>query len=211
MYFIYLCVFAFSMCGLGYFFVQADAGREMSMPPTNAFSKMLRSYDTVTAKQYDDIIPMDYPYAQISDSTTQSCISGSAKNVTLNTNDSIYRITHSTTARTNEIGIQETGVYQVIAVPQVGEATVQADGIHDFWMMKNNMQIPNSNIKTTVMLQVAISDTMTGTLNWVGRLDKNDIISFQQGCTDSDIGMVFTGSGIMPATPSIIISIAKIS
>ena len=78
-------------------------------------------------------------------------------------------------------------------------------------MMKNNVQVPNSNIKTTVMLQIATTDTMTGTFNWAGRLNQNDIISFQQGCTDSDIGIIATPAGTPPLTPSIIVSVFKVS
>lgn len=211
-YFLYLCVFAVSMCWLVYFFVQADAGREMNIPPTNAFSQVVTNGNTLNATAWNSILRLNYPYAQISDGTTQNCISGSAKNVTLNTNDVLYKITHSTSSRTNEIQIQESGVYQIIAVPQVGEAGPgQAIGVHDAWMMKNNAQVANSNVKTTILLQISGTETFLETLNWVGILNQNDIISFQQGCTDSDIGIIFTAAGVPPATPSIIISIARIS
>ena len=144
--------------------------------------------------------------------TTQACATnGAASNILLNTNDSIYKITHSTTSNTHQITIQEAGVYQIIAVPQVGEATIQADGVQNLWMVKNSVQVPNTNIKTTVSLQESGSETMTATFNWVGILATNDIISFQQSCTDADIGIIFTAAGTPPATPSIIISIVRIS
>lgn len=206
-----LSLFGLSLLALAYFITPALAGREMNLPPTNAFSRIITNGETIRAASWNDAASLDYPYAQISDGTTQSCISGSAKNVTLNTNDSIHKMTHSTTAKTNEIIIQDAGVYQIIAVPQVGEASVQADGTHDFWLMRNNVQVPNSNIKTTVMLQAAGTETMTATMNWVGSLDAGDIVSFQQGCDDSDIGMIFTPAAISPETPSIIISVARIS
>lgn len=211
-YFIYLCIFGVSLFGSAYFFVQADAGREMSIPPTNAFSRVTTNGATITANSYDSTLPLNYPYAQISDLTSQGCISGSAKNVTLNSNDAIYRIIHSTSSKTNEIKIQESGVYQIIAVPQVGEiGPGQASGIHDFWLMKNNVKVANTNVKTTILLQVSGIETFLETANWIGVLNQNDIISFQQGCDDSDIGLIFTAAGIPPATPSIIISIARIS
>lgn len=197
---------------IAFILIPASAGREMNIPPTNAFSVVVTNGANITSASYDSVAHLNYPYAQISDGTTQNSISGAAKNVTLNTNDVLYRITHSTTTNTNEIKIQEAGVYQVIAVPQVGEAGPgQASGTHDFWMMKNNAKVANSNIKTTVATQQASGQTMTGTVNWVGYLNVNDIVSFQQSADDSDIGIIFTAAGVPPATPSIIISIARIS
>lgn len=204
---------------------------DSAIPPTRAFSKVKYDNYTYYSPSYDGIITLNHtsgfnvntalggvemavgglPYAQISDLTTQSCPQlPSVANVTLNRNDGLRSFIHSTTTRSNEIVIPEDGVYLFIAVPQVGEATTQADGVHNLWMMKNNTKIPNSNIKTTIMLQVGVTETMTGTLNWVGALQEHDIISFQQGCTDPDIGIIFSNSTTIPATPSIIISAYKL-
>ena len=114
-----------------------------TIPPTPAYSRITNNGAIFDAENYDSQISLGAnhfnttrmangvyldlarnPYAQISDSSTQSCVSGSAKNVTLNTNDEIYRMTHSVSSNTNEIRIDEAGTYLVIAVPQVGEATV---------------------------------------------------------------------------------------
>ena len=178
-----------------------------------AFSKVLTGGDTITARQYNSIMNMRYPYAQLSDSTTQACAAaGAASNILLNTNDSVYHITHSTSSNTHLITIQESGIYQIITAPQVGEATVQASGVHNFWMLKNSVAVANSNIKTSVMQQVSGSETMVGVLNWVGRLESGDSISFAQSCTDADIGLIFTAStAVEPATPSVIVSIARIN
>lgn len=203
----YLAVIGLFIMGVAIAVSPADS----AVPPTRAFSKVVTSHYTYEAGRYNDILTIpQLPYAQISDSVTQGCNAGSAKNVTLNTNDSIYGFTHSTTSKTNEITIVEKGVYQIIAVPQVGEASVQASGIHNFWLTKNNIQVPNSNIKTTINTQLNPGDTITGTLNWIGTLNQGEIISFQQGCTDSDIGIIASASGVPPATPSVIISIYKI-
>lgn len=183
------------------------------------FSISLASYvvyysNNVIALQ-TTVIPTDVirkPYAQISDQTTQPCLAnGAASNVTLSTNDEIFRMTHSTTTRTNEIIIQEKGIYQIIAAPQVGQAAGQANGIENLWLVKNNVDVPNTNIKTTVMLQAGAAETMTGVINWIGFLNKDDIVSFKQSCDDQDIGLIFTPAAIPPNTPSIIITVVKIS
>ena len=209
-YMILLIVFGIAVFSIAYVLAPATAGREMNIPPTNAFSTIITNGMNQTATEYNSVLYLNYPYAQISDSTTQAC-PVIAANVTLNTNDSIYKITHSTTTDTNEITMQENGVYQIIAVPQVGEAIAQGVGIHNFWMMKNNVPVPNSNIKTTIFLQVGGTETFTASLNWIGRLSSGDVISFQQSCTDADIGIIATPAGTPPATPSVIISIARIS
>lgn len=204
---------------------------DSAIPPTRAFSKIKYDNYTYYSPSYDGIITLNhtsgfnvntalggvemavggFPYAQISDLTTQSCPElPTVANVTLNTNDELRDFMHSTTTRSNEIIIPEDGIYLFIAVPQVGEATTQASGTHNFWMTKNNTKLPNTNIKTTVMLQVGGTETMTGVLNWIGSLQEHDIISFQQSCTDPDIGIIFTASGTPPATPSIIISAYKL-
>lgn len=186
---------------------------ESAIPPTRAFTSILTDAGTIIANSYNSqLIAPKPPYAQISDLTTQACADlGAASNVTLNSNDDIHHVSHSTVSDTHEITIQETGTYQIIAAPQVGEATSQADGLHNFWMMKNGAQVPNTNIKTHITVQVGGDETVMETFNWVGRLYQNDIVYFQQSCTDPDIGIIFTSAAVPPATPSVIISIAKLN
>lgn len=112
-----LSLFGLSVLALAYFLTPVMAGREMSIPPTNAFSRVATDNGTLTALTWDDTLYAPHPpYAQISDLTNQACAAaGAASNVTMNTNDSIYGITHSTTTRTHEIVIQETGTYVITA------------------------------------------------------------------------------------------------
>jgi hypothetical protein len=188
------------------------APTEGAIPPTPAFNRVVTGISDYSAKSYNEVILVPkYAYAQLSDLTTQQCAAnGAASNVTISTNDSIYGIAHSTTTNTQEITFQSKGTYLVIASPQVGEAQVQADGIHNFWMMKNGEQVPNSNIIMTVHLTASGADTMVNVLNTVGYFEAGDVIYFQQSCTDEDIGIIFTASATPPNTPSIIISVAKL-
>jgi len=186
---------------------------ESAIPPTRAFSSVKTDSGIIQAGSYNaQLIAPKPPYAQISDSTTQAtAAAGAASNITLNTNDEIYGITHSVSAKTHEIIIQESGIYQIIAVPQIGEVTVQADGVYNIWLVKNGVKIPNTNVKTHVIVTASGDETSTETLNWIGRLNQNDVIYFQQSSTDPDIGTIFTAAAIPPATPSIIVSIFKIN
>lgn len=218
---------ALCLVTLGIVLLPADS----TIPPTRAFSKIKYENFTYYSPSYDGSIILNHtsgflvdrvssgvqitvggiPYMQISDLTTQNCpLLPTVGNITINTNDEIRGFIHSTTTRTNEIIIPEDGVYMIMAVPQIGEATTQADGVHNFWMTINNTQVPNTNIRTTILLQVGQTETFTTTLNWVGFLQEHDIISFQQSCTDSDIGIIFTNGSTRPNTPSIIISAYKL-
>ena len=51
-YLLYLFIFGVSLVSSAYFFVQADANREMSIPPTNAFSKIIIGNNTITANDW---------------------------------------------------------------------------------------------------------------------------------------------------------------
>lgn len=208
-----LSLFGLSVLALAYFLTPVMAGREMSIPPTNAFSRVATDNGTLTALTWDDTLYAPQPpYAQLSSLQTQACAAaGAASNVTLNTNDSIHKITHSTTTRTHEIRMQQTGTYSIVAAPQVGEVTTQADGLHNFWMMKNGAQVANTNVKTHITVQVGGDETVMEIFNWTGRLQANDVIYFQQSCTDADIGIIFTAAAVPPATPSVIVSIAKLN
>ena len=99
----------------------------------------------------------------------------------------------------------------ITAGPQVGEVTSQADGLHKFWMMKNGAQVANSAVAAHIVVQVGGDETVMEIFNWIGRLNQNDVIYFQQACTDADIGIVFTAAGVAPNTPSVMISIGKIN
>lgn len=210
---LFVALIGIAVIGSGILLTPALAGREMSIPPTNAFNTILTDWGTYRADRHDSqLIAPKPPYAQISDLTTQACADlGVASNVTLSSNDGIYHISHSISSDTHEIVIQENGTYQIIAAPQVGEATSQADGLHNFWMMKNGAQVPNTNIKSHITVQIGGDETVMETFNWVGRLYQNDIVYFQQSCTDPDIGIIFTSAAVPPNTPSVIVSIAKLN
>lgn len=150
-----------------------------------------------------------YPYAQLSDTTTQSCPTATPADVTIDTNDSIYKLTHPTSSHL--ITIQESGVYQIIAVPQVGEETAQANGEWKFWLLINGTNVANTSIEEHVTPQVTIGESSTATLNWIGHLNANSTVSFQQLCTSANIALLTTAAATPPVTPSIIITIARMS
>lgn len=149
------------------------------------------------------------PYAQISDSTNQTCSFQVIKNVTLNTNDSVFGITHSTSSLTNEIKIDSPGLYQFIAGGQVGRTSATGVDTHNLWMTKNNVKLADTNVRT--YMAAVLNQTSAVFINWAGVLEQNDIISYQQNCYQTAVtGLRANSAAIPPATPSIIVTVVKL-
>ena len=152
------------------------------------------------------------PFAQISDSTNQAvAASGAASNILLNQNNVLEGIIHSTSSNTHQITIVEPGTYQITGGAQVGRTTSLITGTHNLWLQKNGANVPDSNIKT--YMPATIADTSVGAFNYVQRLNAGDIISFQQSCPETtNIVLHATAeTGSVPATPSIVVTVLKIS
>jgi len=67
----------------------------------------------------------------------------------LNQNDSISGIEHSA-EKPGTIRIQNSGIYVLIAAPQVGRKSGTQDRFIDFWLRKNGTDIANSNVRAVV-------------------------------------------------------------
>jgi hypothetical protein len=168
----------------------------------------------IQSNDLDWIVISNYnrlPFAQISDSTDQSvAASGAISDITLNQNDLLVGILHSTTVNNHQITIVEPGIYQISAIAQIGRSSAITAGTHNIWILKNGVNIENSNIKT--YMPATLAATNIGVINNILSLDAGDIISFQQSCSDTtNIKLKFTSSGSSPSTPSIKVTIAKIS
>jgi len=92
-------------------------------------------------------MPVDY--AQISSTEDQRPTVTSPVQVTLNQNDEISGIEHSA-EQPGTIRIKNSGVYILIAAPQVGRKSGTEDRYIDFWLRKNGTDIANSNVRVVV-------------------------------------------------------------
>lgn len=191
-----------------------------SIPPTRAFSKIVIGNQTFVAESYNAELDLtsffdlggpvvQLPYAQLSSSQTQPvAAAGAASNITLNTNNGIYGISHSTTIRNHEIVIQEDGIYFIMAGAQIGRSASIPAGVHNLWLAKNNVNIDGTNIKTAI--PAITPNTLVGITNWVGHLEQGDIITIMQSSPDTtDIQLEATPAAIPPDTPAIIVTIFK--
>ncbi len=70
--------------------------------------------------------------------------------VSLNVNDAITGIEHFTTKDNSIIRIKQSGLYFIIAAPQIGRKKGNTSRYVDVWIRKNGEDVPNSNIRANL-------------------------------------------------------------
>jgi len=151
-------------------------------------------------------MPVDY--AQISSTEDQRPTVTTPITVELNQNDSISGIEHSI-ENPGTIRILDSGIYVLIAAPQVGRTSGTKARFVDFWLRKNGSDIANSNVRVVIgensSKDVIVNQTMMP-------FNKDDLINVMMSVEVPDEGLGIeaihpTGE---PLIPSIIFSMHKI-
>ena len=151
----------------------------------------------------------ELPHAQISSTVTQQPIVTTPVAVTMNQNDDLSGITHSTTVNSDRIIIRKKTSYFILAAAQVGKTLGTTNVNIDIWLRKNGVDVPNSNTRAGIVLstdtQVLVSQTI---------VDMNKDDYFQVMLSVSTLAQ---GAGIIasfpsgePTIPSIIVSIYEV-
>jgi len=94
-------------------------------------------------------ILMAIEFAQIISTLDQRPETTEPVPVFMDQNDAISGIEHSSD-HPADIRIVESGTYVVIAAPQIGRLSGDTPGFIDFWLRKNNKDIPNSNVRASI-------------------------------------------------------------
>ncbi len=151
-------------------------------------------------------MPIDY--AQISSTEDQRPTVTTPVQVELNQNDSISGIQHSA-ENPGTIKITDSGIYVLIAAPQVGRTSGTKARFVDFWLRKNGTDIQNSNVRVVIgensNKDVIVNQTMMP-------FNSGDLINVMMSVEVADEGLGIeaihpTGE---PLIPSIIFSMHKI-
>lgn len=151
---------------------------------------------------------MAITYAQISSNEDQRPSGTSPVLITMNQNDELSGIDHST-KNPGDIGIKEAGVYVVIAAPQVGRTSGTEERYIDIWLRKNGNDIPNSNVRIVVgtsgAKDVIVNQTMMS-------FDSGDVINVMMSVETANegLGIETIHPEGEPTIPSIIFSMHKI-
>ena len=151
-------------------------------------------------------MPIDY--AQISSTEDQRPTVTTPVQIELNQNDSISGIEHNA-ENPGTIRITDSGIYVLIAAPQVGRTSGTKARFVDFWLRKNGTDIQNSNVRVVIgentNKDVIVNQTMMP-------FNSGDLINVMMSVEVADEGLGIeaihpTGE---PLIPSIIFSMHKI-
>ncbi|MGI0057134.1 MAG: hypothetical protein ACREAK_07140 [Nitrosarchaeum sp.] len=151
---------------------------------------------------------MTVDYAQIVSTVDQRPDTIEPVPVFMDQNDQISGIEHSL-EHPADIKILDSGVYVLIASPQVGRKSGSDKGHVDFWLRRNGEDIPNSSVRCTIRSNddkdVIVNQTMSV-------FKAGDVINLMMavGKTGDGLGIEAIKTPGRPLIPSIIFSMHKI-
>lgn len=129
--------------------------------------------------------------------------------VSLNVNDAITGIEHFTSKDNSVIRIKRSGLYFIMAAPQVGRKKGDAPRYIDIWLRKNGEDVPNSNVRT-ILHHGSIKDVIVN--QSMIPLFREDTIQIMMSVEDASDGLgleSFNPKG-EPTIPSIIVSMRMV-
>lgn len=108
-----------------------------------------------------------------------------------------------------DIMIKQSGIYLLIACPQIGKASGTTPRWLDFWVRVNNIDIPNSNIRAVVMDP---QEKTVVPLNVVLPLKSDDTLNIMMATetTDEGLGIEAIAPVGEPKIPSIIVTLVQL-
>ncbi len=125
--------------------------------------------------------------------------------VSLNVNDAITGIEHFTTKDNSIIRIKQSGLYFVIAAPQIGRKKGSISRYVDVWIRKNGEDVPNSNIRANLYHGTSKDVVINQSMIPLSREDEIQIMmSVETG--NEGLGLEAIKPKGEPTIPSIILS-----
>jgi len=151
---------------------------------------------------------MTIEYAQIISTLDQRPETIEPVPVFMDQNEEISGIDHST-EHPSDVRIQTSGTYVLIAAPQIGRLSGNESGHVDFWLRKNGLDIPNSNVRGVVGTDgdqdVIVNQSMMA-------FNAGDVINVMMAVSNAGdgLGIEAIKTEGRPLIPSIIFSMHKI-
>lgn len=129
--------------------------------------------------------------------------------IVLDAQEDVAHGVHSIDFERGDIIIKQSGMYLIIAAPQVGKIKGIRTRWIDFWLKINNIDLANSNVRR-VLTDAQEKDVIT--LNVVTPLNRGDTINIMMAAeTESEgIGIEAIEPEGEPAIPSIIVTIVQL-
>jgi hypothetical protein len=90
-------------------------------------------------------------FGQFSSNKTQRLETLKPCEIELDSQEDVAGGVHTIDFEKGDIVIKQSGIYLIIACPQIGKVRGTIPRWIDFWVRLNNVDVPNSNIRTVVM------------------------------------------------------------
>lgn len=148
-------------------------------------------------------------FGQFSSSKTQRLNTLRASEVELDAQEDVAGGMHTIDFEKGDIVVKQSGMYFIIACPQIGKVRGTTPRWIDFWVRLNNIDVPNSNIRAVVM------DPQQKTvipLNIVLPLNRGDTLNIMTAVEtiDEGLGLEAIAPDGEPTIPSIIVTILQL-
>ncbi|MGI0070277.1 MAG: hypothetical protein ACREAN_08500, partial [Nitrosopumilaceae archaeon] len=154
-------------------------------------------------------VQLHKPFGQFSSSKTQRpTVLGPVK-VELNVQEQLAGEGFGIDLIDGEIKIKETGMYLIIAGPQISKLKGDQPRWIDFWLRVNNRNVPNSNVRAVLerpsQMDVIITQIVT-------RLNKDDTVNVMMSveAADEGLGIEAIQPADEPMIPSMILTILQL-
>jgi hypothetical protein len=148
-------------------------------------------------------------FGQFSSRKTQRIKTLKAVEIELDSQEEVADGSHSIDFDRGDILIKQSGMYMIIAAPQMGKSRGTRNRWMDFWLRVNNVDVANSNVRR-VLTDSQEKDVIP--LNLVTFLNRGDTLNIMMSAeTDNEgIGIEYIEPDEEPAIPSIIITIVQL-
>jgi len=147
-------------------------------------------------------------YGQFSSCHTQRPDTTDPIEVKLTDQEDMFGGEHTIDFIEGDIEIKRTGMYLIIAGPQIGKVSGDQPRWIDFWLRVNNVDLPNSNVRYTLkenhQKDVIVLQVLT-------RLNEGDTLNFMMSveATGEGIGIEAIQPPGEPLVPSIILTMIE--
>ena len=148
-------------------------------------------------------------FGQLASTKTQRIDTLKPLEIELDTQEDVAGGIHTIDFEKSDIMIKQSGMYLIIAAPQIGKAKGTRSRWIDFWVRVNNVDVPHSNIRR-VITDSQEKDVIP--LNVVMPLNRGDALNIMMsGETEDDgLGIEAIEPDGEPAIPSIIVTILQL-
>ena len=148
-------------------------------------------------------------YGQFSSTASQQPSTTSPTLVTLNQNDDVSGITHSTSVNSDRVYVNKTGRYLIILNGQAGKTSGTTAINVRLWLRKNGVDVAHSN---SVFNVLATTDTSTLICSVVLSLTDGDYVSgvMSVSSTGAGAGLITSAPSGEPVVPSALFTIAEL-